>query len=175
MTSSRYLVGRSGTDGLSIDINIRLLSQIEPDDGSVLGVDIATDFLQSSLKTSQGGLAAAVDLEAGHPPEVGAARDGVGELLNLVEMIQHADRSLHVPHGGGLSCPGGEDRLRPGMSSLSSLCLTIFPLSASHRPRSILTRYLETADCSAEIRIYCYRWTLLPLNIYKLSAKKMSS
>ena len=48
-------------------------------------------------------------LEAGHPPEVGHAGDGVGQLLDLVEVVQHAGRAVHVPHGGGLSSPAAGD------------------------------------------------------------------
>ena len=49
------------------------------------------------------------NLEAGHPPEVGHAGDGVGQLLDLVEVVQHAGRAVHVPHGGGLSSPAAGD------------------------------------------------------------------
>ena len=94
-----FLIWRSGADRLSIDVDIRLLSQVEPDDGTVLGVGVATDFLQSCLEASQGWLTTAVHLEPGNSPEVWTARNGFRELLDFVEMIQHADRSLHVPHG----------------------------------------------------------------------------
>merc|ERR1719397_1085699 len=101
------LVRRPGTDGLTIDVDVRFLSQIEPDDRPVLGVDVTTDFLQSSLKPGQSGLTTAVNLEARNSPEVWTAGDGIRQFLDFVKMIQHADRSLHVPHVGGLSCPGG--------------------------------------------------------------------
>merc|ERR1712214_26386 len=91
------LVGRPGADGLTIDIDIRLLPHVEPDDGAILGVGGAANLLQGLLKSLKGRLTTAVDLEAGHPPEVGTPGDGVGELLDLVEVIQHADRLLHVP------------------------------------------------------------------------------
>ena len=92
------LVGRSGTHGVAVHIDSRLLPQVEPDDGAVLGVDAATHFLQSSLEARHSGLATAVHLEPWHPPEVRTPGDGIGELLDFVKMIQHADRSLHVPH-----------------------------------------------------------------------------
>ena len=105
------LVGRSSTHGLPVDVDVRLLSHVEPDDGAVLGVDRPADLLQGSLEPGQCWLAAAVDLEAGNSPEVGTAGNGIGELLDFVEVVQHTDRALHVPHGGGVSCPGGQVRL----------------------------------------------------------------
>ena len=105
------LVGRSGTHGLPVDVDVRLLPHVEPDDGAVLGVDRPADLLQGSLEPGQCWLAAAVDLEAGNPPEVGTAGNGIGELLYFVKMVEHTDRGLHVPHDGGVSCPGGQVRL----------------------------------------------------------------
>merc|ERR1712165_572596 len=105
------LVGRSGTHGLPVDVDVRLLPHVEPDDGAVLGVDRPADLLQGSLEPGQCWLVAAVDLEAGNPPEVGTAGNGIGELLYFVKMVEHTDRGLHVPHDGGVSCPGGQVRL----------------------------------------------------------------
>ena len=85
---------------LTIDIHSWLLSQVEPDDGSILGVDGATHLLKTLLETLQSGLSTGVDLEARHSPEVGAARNGIRKLLDLVKMVGHTDRLLHVPHGG---------------------------------------------------------------------------
>ena len=105
------LVGRPGADGLPVDVDVGLLPHVEPDDGAVLGVDRPADLLQGSLEPGQCWLAAAVDLEAWNPPEVGTAGNGIGELLDFVEVVQHTDRALHVPHDGGVSCPGGQVRL----------------------------------------------------------------
>ena len=38
----------------------------------------------------------------------GTAGNGIGELLYFVKMVEHTDRGLHVPHDGGVSCPGGQ-------------------------------------------------------------------
>ena len=46
------------------------------------------------------------NLEAGHPPEVGHAGDGVGQLLDLVEVVRHADSLLHLRRHGGYSKVG---------------------------------------------------------------------
>ena len=85
---------------LTIDVDSRFLSQVEPDDGSILGIDGAANLLQGLLEALDGGLAAAVDLEAGHAAEVGTSGDRVRQLLNLVEMVGHTDRRFHFPHGG---------------------------------------------------------------------------
>ena len=94
------LVGWPGADGGAIDIDGGLLPQVEPDDGAVLGVDGAAHLLKALLETLQSRLAAGVDLEAGNSSEVGDSGDGVRKLLDLVEMIGHTDRLLHVAHGG---------------------------------------------------------------------------
>merc|ERR1711936_1474 len=103
------LVGRASTDGVTINVDSGFLSEVEPDDGAILGIDGAADLLQGLLEALDGGLAAAVDLEAGHTTEVGASGDRVRELLDLVEMVGHTDRRFHFPHGGGVSSPGGCD------------------------------------------------------------------
>merc|ERR1712156_1037267 len=82
------LVGRPGAERLPIDIDRGFLPQVEPDDLAILGVD-GGDLLQSLLKTLRGGLSAAVDLVARDPPEVGTPGDGVGQLLDLFEVISH--------------------------------------------------------------------------------------
>merc|ERR1719348_2211953 len=59
------LVGGAGADGLSVNVDIRLLAQVEPDDGTVLGVLVTAPLVQRILEALDGGLAAAVDLEPG--------------------------------------------------------------------------------------------------------------
>merc|ERR1719266_1583388 len=51
------LVWWPGTHGLPIDIHIRLLPHVEPEDLPVLGVDGPGDLLQAGLDAGQGGLA----------------------------------------------------------------------------------------------------------------------
>merc|ERR1719516_153693 len=94
------LVGRTSTDGVSVDINCGFLSQVEPDDGSILGIDGSTNLLKSLLEPINGGLTTAVDLESWNSAEVWKSGNWIGELLNFVEMVGHTDRLLHVPHGG---------------------------------------------------------------------------
>ena len=55
--------GRASTDGISVNINIGLLADIEPDNLPILGVDCPSNLLQAGLHPSSGGLAAAVDLK----------------------------------------------------------------------------------------------------------------
>merc|ERR1712045_84764 len=86
------LVGRPGAERLPIDIDGRLLPQVEPDNLAVLGVDGAAHLLQSLLEAISSGLAAQVDLVAGDPPEVGASGDWVGQLLDLLEVVGHGHR-----------------------------------------------------------------------------------
>ena len=57
-----YFIRRPSTDGISVNINIRLLSDIEPDDLPCLGVDGPCDLLQAGLHPGSSGLATAVDL-----------------------------------------------------------------------------------------------------------------
>ena len=102
-----------------VDVDVGLLAKVEPDDGSVLGVDVAANFGQGSFETSCSGLATAVDLEAGNPAEVGTSRHGVGKLLNLVEAVGHTGRVSHVSHLAEVSSPGSTDVLR----STSCPCL----------------------------------------------------
>ena len=64
------LVWRPGTDWLTIDIDIRLLSHVKPDDGSILGVVGSSHLLKSLLKSLLGGLTTAVDLETWDSSEV---------------------------------------------------------------------------------------------------------
>merc|ERR1719471_1023937 len=94
------LVWWTSTDWVSIDINSWFLSQVEPDDGSILGIDGSTNLLKSLLEPINGGLSTAVDLEARNSTEVWKSRNWIWELLNFVEMVGHTDRLLHVPHGG---------------------------------------------------------------------------
>ena len=93
------LVGRAGTHGVAVHIDSRLLPQVEPDDGAVLWVDAASDFLQNLLETIQSWLATTVDLEAWDSAEVWNTRDWIRKLLYLVKVVGHTDRLLHVPHG----------------------------------------------------------------------------
>merc|ERR1719195_907643 len=83
------LVGRPGAERLPIDIDRRLLPQVEPDDLAILGVDGAAHLLKSLLETISSGLATQVNLVPGDPSEVGASRDGVGQLLDLLEVVGH--------------------------------------------------------------------------------------
>ena len=83
------LVGVSGGERLAIDIDHGLLSQVEPDDLAVLGVDGSTHLLQALLKALSCGLATQVDLVSGDPPEVGTAGNGLWQLLNLFEVVGH--------------------------------------------------------------------------------------
>ena len=48
-----------------------------------------TNLLTGLLEAVLGGLAAAVDLVAGHAAEVGDAFDGILQLLDLLEVIGH--------------------------------------------------------------------------------------
>merc|ERR1719391_1516412 len=97
------LVGRAGTDGVAVDIDSGLLTEVEPDDGAILGVDGAADLLKGLLEALNGWLSTAVDLESGDTAKVWNSGDGIGKFLYFVEMIGHTDRLLHgFPHGGGL-------------------------------------------------------------------------
>ena len=82
------LVWGPGADGVAVDVDNGLLPHVDPDDGAVLGVLFAhlLDGLDEALL---GGLAAAVDLVAGHAPEVGHAVDLVLELLDLLKVVLH--------------------------------------------------------------------------------------
>merc|ERR1719500_771409 len=82
------LVRRAGTQRLSVDVDGWLLPQVEPDDLAVLGVG-GSDLLQGFLKAFSSGLATAVDLVAWDSPEVGTPGDGVGQLLDLLEVVRH--------------------------------------------------------------------------------------
>merc|ERR1711990_487631 len=82
------LVRRAGAQGLSVNIDGWLLPQVEPDDLAVLGVG-GSDLLQGFLKAFSGGLATAVDLVARDSPEVWTPGNGVGQLLDLLEVIRH--------------------------------------------------------------------------------------
>merc|ERR1719397_1844862 len=57
-------------DGSSVDVHIRLLPHVQPDDLAILGVDGAAHLLQAVLEALGRGLAAAVDLVAWDPTEV---------------------------------------------------------------------------------------------------------
>ena len=46
-------------------------------------------LVKGGLKAGHGGLSTAVDLVARDPPEVGTPGDGVGQLLDLFEVISH--------------------------------------------------------------------------------------
>ena len=98
------LVGRAGADRGPVNIHVRLLAHVEPDDRPVLyisslslcyparslpclGVDGPGDLLQRGLEAGEGGLAAAVDLVAGHSPEVGHAGYRVPELNTVVRNL----------------------------------------------------------------------------------------
>merc|ERR1719289_173516 len=81
------------TDGGSIDVHIRLLPHVQPDDLTILGVDRAAHLLQAVLEALGRGLAAAVDLVAWDPTEVRTANNGVRQLLDLLEVVCHG-RSL---------------------------------------------------------------------------------
>merc|ERR1719221_1734263 len=70
------LVGRPGTHGVAVHIDGRLLPQVEPDDGAVLGVDTASHFLQHLLESLKSWLTTAVDLEARNSAEVRNTWDG---------------------------------------------------------------------------------------------------
>merc|ERR1712020_322866 len=83
------LVGRPGADGLTVDIHVGLLPQVQPDDGAVLGVDGAGHLLEDVLEASGSGLASAVDLVAWDPVEVGGSDHRLRKLLDLVEGAGH--------------------------------------------------------------------------------------
>merc|ERR1719282_1154853 len=91
------LVGRSGTHRFSIDIHIRLLPHVEPDDGAILGV-VGGHLLQTLLEASQGWLTTTVDLESRNSSEVRNSRKRIWQLLDFIKMIQHTNCVLHVPH-----------------------------------------------------------------------------
>ena len=93
------LVRRSGTHGVTVHIDGGLLPQVEPDDGAVLGVDTASHFLQHLLEPIKSWLATAVDLESWNSAEVRNPWDWIRKLLDLVKVVGHTDRLLHVPHG----------------------------------------------------------------------------
>merc|ERR1719209_977832 len=87
------LVWRPGADGSSIDVHIWLLPHVQPDDLPILGVDGAAHLLEAVLEALCSGLATAVDLVAWDPTEVRTANNGVGQLLDLLEVVRHG-RSL---------------------------------------------------------------------------------
>merc|ERR1719402_1346802 len=87
-----YLVWWPGADGGAVDVDDRLLPHVDPDNLAVLGVVLATGLLDGGLEPGDGRLSAAEDLVAGDATEVGAAVDGIGKFLDLVEMIGHGDR-----------------------------------------------------------------------------------
>ena len=98
------LVGGAGAVGVAVHKDAGLLAQVEPEDLPVLGVGGPGDLLQTRLHPGSGGLATAVHLVAGHPPEVGHASHGVLELLHLVEVVGHGHRLPYlglIPHGDG--------------------------------------------------------------------------
>ena len=113
------LVRGPGAHGLTIDIDIRLLSDIKPDDGAVLeliscvlrrklfhdhlGVDIAADLVQGSLKSGQGGLTAAVDLVSGDSAEVGTSGDGLRQLGDKDGRFKFPNSSICFCLGHNLS------------------------------------------------------------------------
>merc|ERR1711928_183428 len=83
------LVWRPCANWLAVDIDIRLLPQVQPDDWAVLGVDRAGHLLEDDLDAIKGGLAAGVDLVAWDPVEVGTTWEGIRQLLHLVELVGH--------------------------------------------------------------------------------------
>merc|ERR550519_202392 len=83
------LVGRPGAEGLTVDIHVGLLPQVQPDDGAVLGVDGAGHLLEDVLEAGGSGLTSAVDLVAWDPVEVGGSDHRLRELLDLVEGAGH--------------------------------------------------------------------------------------
>ena len=129
-----------------------------------LGVNGASHLLQNLLETLHGGLTAAVDLEAGNSPEVWTAGNGIREFLYFVEMVEHADRCLHVPHGGGVSCPGGQVRLRSSSLQVRNVRTEVLAnfVSLSHQPGNILTKHSPTAvtiRAESYVRVLCMSYT----------------
>merc|ERR1712200_8883 len=83
------LVGRAGADGVAVDVDNWLLAHVEPDNLVGLGIDVAADLLDGGVEAGEGGLAAQVDLVAGHAPEVRHAVNLLRQLLDLFEMVLH--------------------------------------------------------------------------------------
>merc|ERR1719468_665920 len=83
------LVGGSGADGAAVHINNRLLAHVKPDDLIGLGVEVTASLVDGIFESSQGGLAAAVDLVARHTTEVGDALNDILQLLDLFKVILH--------------------------------------------------------------------------------------
>ena len=112
-------------------------------------------LVKGSLKTRHGWLAAAVDLVAGHPPEVGTARNRVLQLLDLVKVVGHggqlADIAHQVAHPNEFECRwGGGDcleKVEPGLRSAPFLGAEHFFLSPQER---------ITASCP-RLRVYSLR------------------
>merc|ERR1719288_45716 len=83
------LVWGSGTNWFTIDIDIRFLPDIEPDDFTILGVDGSSHLLQASLDASNSRLTTAVDFITRNTSEVGTSSNWVGQLLDLLKMVSH--------------------------------------------------------------------------------------
>merc|ERR1719397_1304146 len=108
------LVGRAGADGLTVNIDARLLAQVEPDDLSILGVNGAGDFVEGGLEASNGWLTAQVDLVSRHTAEVWATRHRVRQLLDLLEVVRHGSRLPYLgvvrhPESGSAPASPGAD------------------------------------------------------------------
>merc|ERR1719186_808115 len=83
------LVWWPGANGVSIDINNGLLSHVDPDNLSILGVSFSADLVEDIGESLDSGLAAAVHLVSGLSSEVGHSHCFVGKLLDLVKKIRH--------------------------------------------------------------------------------------
>ena len=109
------LVGRPGAQRLAVDIDHGLLSQVEPDDLAVLGVDGSAHLLQALLESLSCGLATEVDLVSGDPPEVGASGNRLRQLLDLLKMVSHGHG---LPYLGIVTHP----KYTLHLKSLSPVC-----------------------------------------------------
>merc|ERR1719154_572190 len=94
------LVGWASTNGLTIDIYNRFLSEVEPDDGFILGIGISTNFVQSCFKSSNCRLATAVNFEAWNSSEVWTSWNWIWKFLDFVKGVSHTGCICHVPHAG---------------------------------------------------------------------------
>merc|ERR1719352_815307 len=103
------LVWRPGTYWLAIDVHRGLLPHVKPDDLLVLGIDLPTHLVEGGLKGRCSGLTTEVHLVSRDPSEVGDARDWVGQLLDLFEVVGHGHSLPYlrvVRHPAEVTWPG---------------------------------------------------------------------
>merc|ERR1719273_1415982 len=86
-------VGWPGANWASVNVNDGFLPHVEPNNGSILGPFVSASLINGGFETILSGLSTAENLVSGDPAEVGHSVQFVGQLLDLLEMIQHG-RSL---------------------------------------------------------------------------------